>query len=411
MNKLDLNHAVHGFVLRTTKGDDERKLREANSSVTVLQILKNGTYFTVPALQSLADRYVNTQLEYKLQQQSIVEKALDTATTYLPVVESVASIIAELDVLVSFAMAAAVAPGDYVRPTLHAQGSGVLNLKDARHPCVELMDDMQFIANDYEMKRGESNFQVITGPNMGGKSTYIRGIGSIVVMAQIGMFVPCSSAELSVVDCILARVGAGDAVQKGVSTFMAEMLESSVILQAATKDSLLIIDELGRGTSTFDGFGLAWAISDYIVSKIGCMCLFATHFHELTALEGQHAGVKNKHVAAHIQDNQMVLLYRLRDGPCTQSFGIHVSQMAGFPREAILRAKRKAAALECHPTQADGAEGEGEGQKQDTQESSSGGEVSSKQMRASLRGFAELEVESMDVVTRPQMQALFPAVC
>ena len=149
---------------------------------------------------------------------------MGTATTYLPVAEAAAAIVAELDVLTGFATAAALAPGEYVRPVVHPQGRGIVNLQGARHPCVELMDGVDFISNDYDMRRGESNFQIITGPNMGGKSTFIRGIGSIVVMAQVGSFVPCESAEISAVDCILARVGAGDAVQKGVSTFMAEMV-------------------------------------------------------------------------------------------------------------------------------------------------------------------------------------------
>ncbi|KAJ1427714.1 muts domain V-domain-containing protein [Ochromonadaceae sp. CCMP2298] len=269
-----------GFILRTTRGDDERQLRANCSSVKVLSILKNGVHFTTTALEKLADRYLSLEAEYEEKQSTLVTQALDTARTYLPVVEAVANLIAELDVLASFATAAALSPGVYVRPIAEKGVGGSIDLRGARHPCVELMDGVQqFIANDYDLIRGKSTFQIVTGPNMGGKSTYIRAVGCIVVLAQIGMYVPCDSAELSVSDCILARVGAGDAVQKGVSTFMAEMLESSVMLQTASSDSLIIIDELGRGTSTFDGFGLAWSISDYIVKQLRCKCLFATHFH------------------------------------------------------------------------------------------------------------------------------------
>jgi DNA mismatch repair protein MSH2 len=175
-------------------------------------------------LERLADRYRDIDEEYKRQQAGLVTKAVGTATTYLPVAEAAAAIVAELDVLTSFATAAALAPGEYVRPIVQPTGGGVIKLHEARHPCVELMEGVDFIPNDYDMQRGSSSFQIITGPNMGGKSTFIRGIGSIIVMAQVGSFVPCASAEFSAVDCILARVGAGDAVQKGVSTFMAEMV-------------------------------------------------------------------------------------------------------------------------------------------------------------------------------------------
>ncbi len=348
------NHRVHGWCFRLTRTEascirNKKQYQECSTQ-------KNGVYFTTPTMQTMRREHDQLSENYNRTQSGLVSEVVSVAASYCPVIEKLAGVLAHLDVIVSFAHVSVHAPTSYVRPKMHPRGEGSTILKEARHPCMEMQDDIQFITNDVSLIRGSSEFLIITGPNMGGKSTYIRQIGVIALLAQIGCFVPCSEAELTLFDSILARVGASDSQLKGVSTFMAEMLETANILKSATSESLIIIDELGRGTSTYDGFGLAWAISEHIVKEIGCFAMFATHFHELTALVDQYPQVQNLHVVAHISDTtnkdrrEVTLLYKVEEGVCDQSFGIHVAELVRFPQKVVNMAKRKADELEDFST-------------------------------------------------------------
>ena len=262
----------------------------------------------------------------------------DTIGKNVARVQRTARAIACLDVFCSFSYVAE--RNRYVRPKLNK--SGKIDIRDGRHPVVEKMiPDELFISNDTYLDQQEHRVAIITGPNMAGKSTYMRQTALIVLMAQIGSFVPASSANIGLVDRIFTRVGASDDLASGQSTFMVEMSEVANILRNATSDSLLILDEIGRGTSTFDGLSLAWAITEFVADpkKIGAKTLFATHFHELTELEGKIAGVNNYCVAVKEKGDGIVFLRKIVKGGADKSYGIQVARLAGVPEAVLARAK------------------------------------------------------------------------
>ena len=229
---------------------------------------------------------------------------------------------------------------NYVRPSINEKG--VIDIREGRHPVVEqMMRDDLFIANDTYLDNNKKRVSIITGPNMAGKSTYMRQTALIVLMAQLGSFVPAASANIGICDRIFTRVGASDDLASGQSTFMVEMNEVANILRNATKNSLLILDEIGRGTSTFDGMSIAWAVVEYISNSkvLGAKTLFATHYHELTELEGSLSGVNNYCIAVKEQGDSIVFLRKIVRGGADKSYGIQVAKLAGVPEPVIARAK------------------------------------------------------------------------
>lgn len=347
----------HGWIMRVMP--NSVKLIRGKSQYKQLQQIKAGVMMTTSEMTRLNEVHNKLTNKYNTQQREIVNKIVEIGLTYRPIFIDLSILISKMDVIVSFAHASSLAPEIYTRPTeiygLNDSGRCV-DIKNGRHPCLEQMEGIVFIPNDYHFEINKEEFGIITGPNMGGKSTYIRTIGVICLMNQIGCLLPCKEgSKISIVDSILARVGASDSQLKGVSTFMAEMLEMSNILKVATSNSLVIVDELGRGTSTYDGFGLAWSISSHISQKVKCFTLFATHFHELTKLAESHSNIFNLHVLAQVEANSdldrmtedhIVLLYKVERGISDESFGINVAQLVKFPQKIINQAKRRSNELD-----------------------------------------------------------------
>ncbi|KAM0903197.1 hypothetical protein ACQ4PT_018819 [Festuca glaucescens] len=361
VDKLKIEKGPFGHVFRISKKDEQKVRKKLTTNYIIIETRKDGVKFTSTKLKKLGDQYQALFSEYSSCQKKIVDNVVQVSCTFSEVFENFSAIISELDVLQSFADLATSCPVPYVRPDITTSEEGDIVLQGSRHPCLEAQDGVSFIPNDCTLVRGKSWFQIITGPNMGGKSTFIRQVGVNILMAQVGSFVPCDQASISVRDCIFARVGAGDCQLRGVSTFMQEMLETASILKGASEKSLIIIDELGRGTSTYDGFGLAWAICEHLVEVTKAPALFATHFHELTALANRNGdqnqqipdlGIANYHVGAHIDPSsrKLTMLYKVEPGACDQSFGIHVAEFANFPEAVVALAKSKAEELEDFST-------------------------------------------------------------
>ena len=300
------------------------------------QTLANAERYYTPELKELEDSILGAEDRLNLLEYEYFKEVRDTIASRVNDIQATASAIAQIDALASLATVAR--NNNYIRPVINNRGA--LDIKDGRHPVVEkLTENDQFIANDCYLDESISTIAIITGPNMAGKSTYMRQVALIVLMAQIGSFVPAASATVGVCDRIFTRVGASDDLSTGQSTFMVEMNEVANILNNATSRSLLILDEIGRGTSTYDGLSIAWAVVEYIAEKIGAKTLFATHYHELTELEGQISGVHNYCIAVSEKGEDIVFLRKIIPGGADQSYGIQVARLAGLPDELLKRAR------------------------------------------------------------------------
>lgn len=302
------------------------------------QTLANAERYTTPRLKELEDTILNAEDKLYTLEYDMFCRVRESIAAEVERIQKTAKAVAALDVFAALSLVAE--RNQYVRPKMNEKGT--INIKDGRHPVVEQMivNDM-FIANDTYLDNNKNCISVITGPNMAGKSTYMRQAALIVLMAQIGSFVPASAANIGIVDRIFTRVGASDDLASGQSTFMVEMNEVANILRNATPDSLLVLDEIGRGTSTFDGLSIAWAVIEHISNRkyLGAKTLFATHYHELTELEGKMSNVNNYCIAVKEKGDDIVFLRKIIKGGADKSYGIQVAKLAGVPDMVIDRAK------------------------------------------------------------------------
>ena len=306
------------------------------------QTLTTGERYITEELKNMENQIVGAQERIVNLEYDTFAKIRDQIEENAKRLQTAASIVAKVDVLCSLAIVAK--DQNYCMPVV--DNSDVIDIKEGRHPVVEkILHAGAFVQNDAYLDATENRLNIITGPNMAGKSTYMRQVALITLMAQIGSFVPATSARIGVVDKIFTRVGASDDLSMGESTFMVEMMEVATILNNATSKSLVILDEIGRGTSTYDGMSIAWAVAEYI-TKIKAKTLFATHYHELTSLEGMLEGTKNYHVAVKERGEDVIFLRKILPGGTDESYGVHVAKLAGVPKEVTKRANEILRSLE-----------------------------------------------------------------
>jgi len=322
---------VFGYYIEVSKGN-LKDIKDEYGWVRK-QTLANAERFITPLLKEKEDIILGAEekiinLEYKL-----FTEIREIAKTYISRIQVISKVIAEVDMLLSFAIVSE--ENNYIKPTITLDN--VIQIKEGRHPVVEKVSKKEYVCNDISMGK-DTNILLITGPNMAGKSTYMRQLAITVVMAQIGCFVPCKSCVIPVFDSIFTRIGASDDLVSGESTFMVEMKEANAAIENASEKSLILFDELGRGTATYDGMSLAQAILEYIHDKIKAKTMFSTHYHELTSLANELPHLRNVHVSAIEEQGKITFLHKVKNGAVDKSYGIHVASLAKLPDEVIKRA-------------------------------------------------------------------------
>lgn len=332
---------VFGYFIEVTKANLGAVPRDYIRKQTTV----NGERYVTPELKTLEERILSADEKRAARESVLFHRLVQEVSTHALGLRRLATAVAELDVLAAFAHLAE--RRDFVRPELHEADE--IEIQDGRHPVIETRAEPlgeRFVPNDLEIG-GERRLMIITGPNMAGKSTIMRQAALIVIMAQIGCFVPAKRARIGLVDRIFTRVGASDDLSRGRSTFMVEMLETARILRSATARSFVILDEIGRGTSTFDGLSIAWAVAEHLHDRIRARTLFATHYHELTDITRDRPGIVNFHVAVKEWNEEIVFLRKLVEGPTNKSYGVQVARLAGLPAPVLSRAREILAALEA----------------------------------------------------------------